>query len=90
MGCLGERLEHVNPNFDVYMLGKVLWCMVAGWPVLKREYFDRHNNDVTKMDMSTYKLRLWNSGGATDISLIAVEVWECGTCHHIQFFRKAR
>jgi len=31
------------------MLGKVLWCMVAGWPVLKREYFDRPNNDVTKL-----------------------------------------
>jgi len=34
-------------NFDVYMLGKVLWCMVAGRPVLKREYFDRVDNDVT-------------------------------------------
>ncbi|MEI4884253.1 hypothetical protein Q8G49_29240, partial [Klebsiella pneumoniae] len=27
---LGERLEKVEPNFDVYMLGKLLWCMVAG------------------------------------------------------------
>jgi eukaryotic-like serine/threonine-protein kinase len=28
--ALGERLETVEPNFDVYMLGKVLWCMVSG------------------------------------------------------------
>ena len=46
-GDIGVRLEHVKPNFDVYMLGKVLWCMVAGKPVLKREYFDRADNDVT-------------------------------------------
>jgi serine/threonine protein kinase len=35
---LGERLETVDPNFDVYMLGKVLWCMVAGRLRLPREY----------------------------------------------------
>jgi serine/threonine protein kinase len=46
-GDMGVRLENVEPNFDVYMLGKVLWCMVAGRPVLKREYFDRVDNDVT-------------------------------------------
>jgi serine/threonine protein kinase len=28
-GDLGERLENVQPNFDVYMLGKLLWCMVS-------------------------------------------------------------
>lgn len=46
-GDIGIRLELVKPNFDVYMLGKVLWCMVSGKPVLKREYFDRPDNDVT-------------------------------------------
>src|SRR5262249_40626295 len=29
-GDTGRRLEKVRPSFDVYMLGKVLWCMVAG------------------------------------------------------------
>lgn len=29
---MGVRLENVNTNFDVYMLGKVLWCMVSGKP----------------------------------------------------------
>jgi len=27
---MGDRLEKVDPNFDVYMLGKLLWCMVSG------------------------------------------------------------
>lgn len=157
---MGVRLDSVNTNFDVYMLGKVLWCMVSGKPKLDREYWDEPDNDVTKLfpsdphsyminvilersvverqdkcfssaddlllvvntnlesikqggqllqrgvprichvcgvgnyarqtltkDAPTYNLRLWNSGGATDISPMGVEVWECGTCHHIEFFR---
>jgi serine/threonine protein kinase len=35
---LGERLDKVHPNFDVYMLGKLLWCMIAGRMKLPREY----------------------------------------------------
>ncbi len=157
---MGARLENVKTNFDVYMLGKVLWCMVAGKPKLDREYWDEPENDLTKLFPSdphmhminvilgncvverqekclasaddllliidtnlesikqggqllqdgiprichvcgvgryarqalyqgnpAYNLRLWNSGGITDISTLGVEVWECGTCHHIQFFR---
>jgi serine/threonine protein kinase len=37
-GDLGERLENVEANFDVYMLGKLLWCMVSGRHKLPREY----------------------------------------------------
>jgi serine/threonine protein kinase len=157
---MGVRLETVKTNFDVYMLGKVLWCMVTGKPKLDREFWDEPENDVTKLfpsdpgmhminvilersvvqreekcfrsagdlllvvdsnletikqsgqlllngiprichvcgvgrysrqalrkDTLAYNLRLWNSGGATDISTLGIEVWECGTCHHIQFFR---
>jgi len=156
----GNRLVDVKPDFDVYMLGKVLWCMVAGRTVLRRERFRRPENDVTKLfpseahtyminvildhsvveeqkdcwssaddlllvvntnlegikqggqllndgiprichvcgvgrygrqiltkDTPAYNLRLWNSGGATDISTVTVEMWECGTCRHIEFFR---
>lgn len=157
---LGERLENVKANFDVYMLGKVLWCMVAGKPKLDREFWDEPENDLTTLyphdshmhlvndilrhsvvmregnclssandlllvvdkhlevmkqggqllkdgiprichvcgvgryerqnlrkDTPSYNIRLWNSGGATDISSVGVEVWECSSCHHIQFFR---
>jgi serine/threonine protein kinase len=40
-GDLGERLENVHTNFDVYMLGKLLWCMVTGRLKLPREYHQR-------------------------------------------------
>jgi serine/threonine protein kinase len=155
-GDMGKRLENVKPNFDVYMLGKVLWCMVTGNPVLKREYFKEPDNDVTKLfpgdphsyminvilehtvverqqrcfssaadlllvvdtnlesikrggqllqdgiprichvcgggryarqGSPSYNLRLWNSGGANDTTTMGVEVWVCGTCNHVEFFR---
>jgi serine/threonine protein kinase len=46
-GDLGQRLENVQPNFDVYMLGKLLWCMVSGRIKLPREYHTRPGYDVT-------------------------------------------
>ncbi len=155
-----SRLVDVKTDFDVYMLGKVLWCMVAGRSVLRRELFLRANNDVTKLfpsdphthminvilkhsvveeqkdcwssasdlllvvdtnveqikqggqllldgitrichvcgvgryarqalvkDIPSYNMRLWDSGARDPSSTLGIEVWECGTCHHIQFFR---
>lgn len=43
------RLADVGTNFDVYMLGKLLWCMVSGKLRLQREYFERPENDLTVM-----------------------------------------
>lgn len=45
-GDLGERLEKVEPNFDVYMLGKLLWCMVEGRLKLPREWHRRPAFDL--------------------------------------------
>jgi hypothetical protein len=45
-GDLGERLENVHTNFDVYMLGKFLWCMVTGRLKLPREYHQRLAYDI--------------------------------------------
>jgi serine/threonine protein kinase len=157
---MGVRLENVKPKFDVYMLGKVLWCMVAGKPKLDREFWDEPDNDVTKLFPSdphmhmindilghsvvvrennclssaddlllvvdthlesikqggqllkdgiprichvcgvgryarqalvnnspSYNLRLWDSGATNPATTVGIEVWECGACHHIQFFR---
>jgi len=156
---MGARLETVKTDFDVYMLGKVLWCMVAGKPKLDREFWDEPENDVTKLfpsdphmhminlilgrsvvtreekccgsandlllqvdtnleqirqggqlshdgirrichvcgagqysrqvlkDTPSYNMRLWNSGAALHAADLGIEVWECDTCHHIQFFR---
>jgi serine/threonine protein kinase len=159
---LGVRLEGVKPNFDVYMLGKVLWCMVAGKPKLDREFWDEPDNDVTKLfphdphmhmvndilghsvvqreqnclasaddlllvvdthlesikqggqllragvpricrvcgvgryarqaltpNIPSYNMRLWESGTTHPQSMLGIEIWECGTCHHVQFFRTA-
>jgi serine/threonine protein kinase len=157
---MGARLETVKTDFDVYMLGKVLWCMVAGKPKLEREFWDELENDLTKLfpgdphmhminlilgrsvvtrevnccgsandlllqvdtnleqikqggqllhdgirrichvcgageysrqalvkDTPSYNMRFWDSGSAIPAASVGVEVWECGTCHHIQFFR---
>ena len=35
----------------------------------------------------SYNLRLWDSGAVNPAVTVGIEVWECGTCHHIQFFR---
>jgi len=46
-GNVGGRLEHVHTNFDVYMLGKLLWCMVSGNLWLNREFFREPGTDVS-------------------------------------------
>ncbi len=163
---MGTRLETVKTDFDVYMLGKVLWCMVAGKPKLDREFWDEPENDLRKLfpsdphmhmihvilehsvvtreekcfssandllqvvdsnletikqggqllldgitrichvcgvgryarqvlqgspfkDKPSYNMRFWDSGATLPAAAVGVEVWECDTCHHIQFFRTA-
>jgi len=41
-----ERLEKVEGQFDVYELGKVLWCMAAGRLKLIREWHKRQDFDL--------------------------------------------
>jgi serine/threonine protein kinase len=40
------RLDNVRSQVDVYMLGKLLWCMVSGRLRLQREWFDRQDNNL--------------------------------------------
>ena len=40
-------------------------------------------------DTPNYNMRLWNSGAALHDANLGIEIWECGTCHHIQFFRSS-
>lgn len=47
-GDIGERLEDVRPSFDVYMLGKLLWCMVSGRQKLPREFQRRPDFDLAE------------------------------------------
>jgi serine/threonine protein kinase len=45
----GDRLEDITPAFDVYMLGKLLWCMLAGKMKLPREYHHRTGYDLEQI-----------------------------------------
>jgi len=47
--AMGMRIEDVKPTFDVFSLGKVIWSMVSGKPILQLWYFDRDRFDVEKM-----------------------------------------
>ena len=57
---INERLEEVKPDFDVYMLGKLLWCMIAGRPKLFREYHHRPANDLEQIFPKNPQMRLVN------------------------------
>jgi serine/threonine protein kinase len=46
---LDDQPATVKPNFDVYMLGKVLWCMVSGQVKLPRENFHHPKFNVVKL-----------------------------------------
>lgn len=46
---LDEQPGPINPTFDVYMLGKVLWCMVSGRLKLHREDFREPPLNVVEM-----------------------------------------
>jgi len=46
---IAERLEEVEPDFDVYMLGKLLWCMVSGRLKLFREYHRKPLYDLERL-----------------------------------------
>lgn len=59
-GDLGERLERVQPNFDVYMLGKVLWCMVSGRLRLPREWFRRPEYDLVRTNPADPHMHMVN------------------------------
>lgn len=45
----GERLEAVQPNFDVFSLGKLLWCMITGRPPFPIWQFDKPQYDVRRL-----------------------------------------
>lgn len=45
----GKRVDDVNPSADVYMLGKLLWCMVAGRIMLPYEDYKGPEEDLTKL-----------------------------------------
>lgn len=55
------RLDDVGGSFDVYMLGKLLWCMVSGNLLLPREWYDRPQYDLTKLFPTDPRMHAINS-----------------------------
>lgn len=45
----GVRVEDVNPSFDIFSLGKVLWLMISGRPKLQLWYYHRDENNLELM-----------------------------------------
>lgn len=45
----GMRLEEVRPSFDVFSLGKIIWCMISGRAVLRLYY--HHDTDHPDFDV---------------------------------------
>ena len=45
----GMRIEDVKPSFDVFPLGKVLWSMISGVPVLPFWYHNRDHCNLEKL-----------------------------------------
>jgi serine/threonine protein kinase len=60
-GDTGERLENVKPSFDIYMLGKLLWCMVSGKLRLPREYHRRDAYNLSKLFPNERRMHAINS-----------------------------
>jgi serine/threonine protein kinase len=62
-GNLGARQQNVEPNFDVYMLGKLLWSMVDGRAALPRESHrdTEYDFDLTRTFPDDPQMHLVNS-----------------------------
>lgn len=47
--AMGLRIEDIGPTFDVFSLGKLLWSMISGKPILQLWYFDRPQFNVEEL-----------------------------------------
>ena len=47
--AMGLRLTEVQPNFDVFSLGKVLWAMITGQPILQLWYHHKPQFNLGEM-----------------------------------------
>lgn len=47
--AMGERVREPRPNFDIFSLGKLLWCMVSGKTKLKLWYWNKPEYSLEKI-----------------------------------------
>lgn len=58
--AMGMKIEDIKPSFDVFCLGKLLWFMVSGFPILRLWYFDRKENDLEIMFPNSLSIEFAN------------------------------
>jgi serine/threonine protein kinase len=59
--AMGMRLEEINPTFDVFGLGKVLWSMISGKTVLPLWYFSKRNFNVEQLFPGSTEMKFANA-----------------------------
>jgi len=47
--AMGMRIEEIKPTFDVFALGKLLWSMVSGRPILRLWYYNKPQFNLEEM-----------------------------------------
>ena len=55
-----ERLDEVNPTFDVYPLGKILWAMVSGKKSLQLWYWEQAKYNLEQLFHGEPEMRFVN------------------------------
>jgi serine/threonine protein kinase len=55
--AMGMRLEDIRPSFDVFSLGKLLWAMASGKPVLQLWYLHHERFELEKMFPNNLEMR---------------------------------
>ena len=60
----GMRIESVNPTFDVFSVGKLIWAMISGQSYLPHNHFDHEEYDefnLVKMYPDDSSMEMINS-----------------------------
>ncbi|MBL1212451.1 MAG: protein kinase [Ignavibacteriae bacterium] len=58
--AMGVKIDEVNPSFDVFTLGKTLWSMISGLPVLRLWYIEEDQFNLEKIFQDKYQMKLVN------------------------------
>jgi serine/threonine protein kinase len=58
--AMSVRIDKVKPTFDVFSLGKVIWSMVSGKPILPLWYYLKEDNDLEKIFPDSPNMRFAN------------------------------
>lgn len=58
--AMSKLIEEVNPSFDVFALGKIIWSLISGIPLLQLWYFKDQENDLEKLFPEKNEMRLVN------------------------------